>query len=355
MSLEVIKSYLTDPTRFLNLDSIQSYKNMVVVPLVTNEEQTIEFRTLLKGEKEGFAYIKEQESETVAQLEAVNKGSVPVLIPFMQTISGGKQDRTVFEPILIPSAEAENNTVVISIPSKCVERSRWAYRARNAPDNVKRQFLSSELKVSPSSSRRALSAKYRQVSEQSEMWDSIDQMRSSLNISNNVARSNSHIEMAKHKEKDIKDYAQHFTQVPGQTGLGLLINGKLVGIELYGNANSFNDFFDEIINSYALEALIRKDKEKNEISENEAYNQILGKFNIDEMEFMTRKGIGLGEIIEFKSKNMNWVGISLTHQNKICHLYIVAETALPGSSAGPESRQQESRVRTSGLNRRFRR
>jgi hypothetical protein len=349
-----MKNLLVDPTRVLKLESIQSHENMVVIPLILDDIQVIEFDTLLKGEKEGFAFIQEKESEQVAQLEAVNNGLVPILIPFLQTISGGRQDRTVFEPILVPAQTSEKAS--FNIPSKCVEQSRWHYRnnVRNAPRAEQKRFLVSKMRVSPSSSKRALSAKYMQLSEQSEMWGSIGAMRSSLNIPRNVAPDNSHIEMAKHKEKEIEYYKNSFELLPGQTGVALLINGNLIGIEIYGNPGAFRDYFEEIINAYALESLIRKkDKPVDNMTDQEAQNEFLGKFNIDEMEFTTRKGVGLGEIVEFRTLDTKWTGISLTHENKIAHFYLVAETALPRNRA-PGSEERSNRIRTSGLNRRFR-
>ena len=348
MSIEAIKSFLTDPTRVIKLESIQSYKNISVVPLVTRNNHIIEFETLLNGEKGGFAFIQEQESESVSQLEAVNNGTVPILIPFMQTIKGGKQDRTVFEPILVPASISEK--LVFEIPSKCVEQSRWGYRneVRRAARDVQKKFSSSRMKVSPSSSRRTLGAKYHGLSEQGEMWSSLSSLRTQMNIGGNVARSNSHLEMMKSKEKEIKNYAKEFKLIPGQTGAALFINGILIGMELYGN-DSFKDFFEDIINAFALEALIRKTKENFKgISEQDAQNQVLSQFNINNIEFTTRKGVGLGDIVEFKTNDMKWVGISLVHDGKLVHFYMVAETALNKNN---NRTRRTSQVRTSGLNR----
>lgn len=353
MSIETIKNVLIDPTRILKLESIQSHENMVVIPLILDDTQVIEFDTLLRGEKEGFAFIQEKESEQVAQLEAVNNGLVPILIPFLQTISGGRQDRTVFEPILVPAQTSEK--VSFNIPSKCVEQSRWHYRnnVRNKSRAEQKRFLVSKMRVSPSSSQRTLSAKYMRLSEQSEMWGSIGAMRSSLNIPRNVAPGNSHIEMAKHREKDIEDYKNSFELLSGQTGVALLINGKLIGIEIYGNPGAFEDYFEEIINAYALESLIRKKgKSLANLTNQKAQNEFLGKFSIENMEFTTRKGVGLGEIVEFRTLDTKWTGIGLVHESKIAHFYLVAETALPRnrSSGSPE---RSNRIRTSGLSRRF--
>jgi len=43
------------------------------------------------------------------------------------------------------------------------------------------------------------------------------------------------------------------------------------------------------------------------------------------LKFTTRKGIGLGEVVEFESEDKKWRGNTLVHENSLVQFYIVSK------------------------------
>ena len=55
------------------------------------------------------------------------------------------------------------------------------------------------------------------------------------------------------------------------------------------------------------------------------------------LNFTTRKGIGLGEVVEFESKDKKWRGNTLIHENSLVQFYIVSKRG--GSTQTPQREQ----------------
>ena len=126
-AIEVVKDYLGDLTRLVRLGDPQTYKELTIVPLLQKEGQFLDMISLRKGEETNVAYVQERSGgASVSELEVVNQGSKPIMLPFMQTITGGQQDRTVIEPILVPTVNGVDNPLII--PVRCIESGRWSTR-----------------------------------------------------------------------------------------------------------------------------------------------------------------------------------------------------------------------------------
>ncbi len=105
---------------------------MTIIPVIVQDDKFIDFISIKEAEE--LELIEIIETDTVSQLEVINKSDKQVLIPFGMTVHGGKQDRTIWEPILLPVGEKQNifqqnsDNIDINqkytIPAKCVEQSR---------------------------------------------------------------------------------------------------------------------------------------------------------------------------------------------------------------------------------------
>ena len=92
-TIEVVKDYLGDLTRLVRLGDPQTYKELTIVPLLLKDELVLDLISLRKGEETSTAYVQERtQGASVSELEVINQGTKPVLLPFMQTITGGQQD-----------------------------------------------------------------------------------------------------------------------------------------------------------------------------------------------------------------------------------------------------------------------
>ncbi|MHA1328199.1 MAG: ARPP-1 family domain-containing protein [Promethearchaeota archaeon] len=97
----IVESFFKNPLQFLVLEEPQVHENMAVIPIVLKENKFVDFITIQEAEE--LNLIEIVETDSVNQLEVINNSDKEILIPFGVTVHGGKQDRTVWEPILLPA------------------------------------------------------------------------------------------------------------------------------------------------------------------------------------------------------------------------------------------------------------
>jgi hypothetical protein len=337
---EKIHNFLDNNTQFVTFHDPQNYKNLTIIPLILKDE-ILDFITIRDAEEAEIGFIQELKTgEEVANLQAVNQGTIPILIPYMQVVQGGKQDRTIYEPILVPSGET------ISIPSKCIEQSRWSYRS--AQDSHSKRFKTSPMKMTIGVQAKAIRAPYRKKSAQSEVWDSLEMMSNHMSLGASAAPTRSGIQMQETQSAKLEDYSQHFKLIENQAGMIGLVNNQIVAIELYGNPIAFKVFWKDLLNSFAMEGLLRLPtaKDLKPLDNAEIHDRALHCFEQFSLQFKERKGVGLGNIVEFADHELIWAGIALIHENKFAHFYAV------GKSIFPEQQTRTQRMRVSQLRRR---
>ena len=336
---EAVEDFFKDMTRVLKFGEVQTCENMAAVPLIL-QDRGLDFITIREAERLEVAWIQEQVSESVGQLEAVNVGEKPVLIPFLQTVKGGKQDRTVYEPILIPAECKESNP--LPIPARCIEASRWTYAAQLDGGRIQfdggketRKFKTSGIRMNQSVSKRLMEA----GGDQSMLWDSVEAYSELMSIERSKAPTRSYLDMIETKQEEIDEYLAKFKDVEGQCGTAVLVGGEVIGYEFYGNSKAWKDFRQDVLKGYVTEALLRrqikKEKEKEgqekkeeKISTSEAHRKALETLTEKISKIEPREGTGLGYVVEFSSSDGNWQGITLIHENKIIHFYAVGKSSL---------------------------
>jgi hypothetical protein len=334
---EVVEDFVSDMTRILKFGEIQAYENMAVIPLIL-QDQGLDFITIREAEELEVAWIQEQVSELVGQLEAVNVGEKPVLIPFLQTVKGGKQDRTVYEPILIPAGRKKSNP--LSIPARCIEASRWTYGTQLDGGRIQfdggketRKFKTSGARMNQSISRRLMETQ----GDQSMLWDSVEAYSELMRIERSKAPTRSYLDMIETKQEEIEEYLSKFKDVEGQCGITVLVDGEVIAYEFYGNQKAWKDFRTDVLKGYISETLLRqqikeksgKEEEKKEkISTSEAHRKALETLSEKTSKIEPRKGTGLGYVVEFSSSDGGWHGITLINENKIAHFYAVGKSSL---------------------------
>lgn len=317
-SIQFVKQMFENPFGFLKLGSPQVYENMTVIPIIVQDDKFIDFISIKEAEE--LELIEVIESDTVSQLEVINKSDKQLLIPFGMTVHGGKQDRTIWEPILLPSGGKQNilrsNPEKFKqkyvIPAKCVEQSRWSY--------VKgKTFKSSNTRLHPNVAFEAISAV-----GQGGVWNEIQSHRAEMKYSASIAPTQSYLEMTKHIEKQTEDIIKHFKSVDNQCGIAVFINNEFIGIEFYANSEAWKFMSNDIIRAFSVEALRFKDKtvKKEKIEYHDEFLKALSKL---ELEFSERDGVGLGNVVEFKSVNNKWRGITLVLDETMVQFYLVSK------------------------------
>ena len=316
--VQIIESLFENPLNFLKLGVPQVHENMTIIPIIIQEEKLIDFITIKEAEE--LEIIEIVETDTVNQLEVMNKSDKQVLIPFGMTVYGGKQDRTIWEPILLPVGGKQNvfaknpGTVKqkYTIPAKCVEQSRWRYAGG-------RGFKSSSTRLHPNVAYEAISA-----GGQGGVWQEIQSHRTEMKYAMAVAPTQSYLEMTKVSEKQTDDIIKHFKTVENQCGIAVFINGEFIGIEFYANQDAWKQMSNDILKAFSIEAMRFKEKPSKQgiIEHHDEFVRVLHNLSLD---FTVRRGIGLGNVVEFNSNDNKWRGITLVLDDIPVQFYLVSK------------------------------
>ncbi|KKL99442.1 hypothetical protein LCGC14_1814370 [marine sediment metagenome] len=336
-SIQIVKSIFENPLGFLKLGTPQVNENMVIIPIIVQEDKFVEFISIKEAEELNLVEIIE--TETVSELEVINKSNKQVLIPFGMTVQGGKQDRTIWEPILLPSGGKKsvlkrnpgNPSHKYKIPAKCVEQSRWDYTG-------KRGFKSTNQRIHPNVAFEAISA-----SGQGNVWSEIQSHRSEMKYAMGVAPTQSYLEMTKNSTKQTEAIVKNFENLINQCGVAVFINGEFIGIEFYANPDAWKIMSNDIFQAFAIEALRFKDKPYNK-EKIEFNDNFLNLMHTLELVFSEREGIGLGRVVEFNSTDKKWRGITLVHNESLVQFYLVSKRG--GSKSGSHQIQTQIQFQT---------
>ena len=328
-SILLVEKMFEDPFNTLKLGNPQVYDNMTIIPLIVQNDKFIDFISIKEAEE--LELIQINETDTVNQLEVINKSNKQILIPFGMTVKGGKQDRTIWEPILLPAGGKRNilkqNPGEVSqkyrVPAKCIEQSRWHYKGSHG-------FKSAKMHLHPNVAFEAISA-----NGQSGVWNEIQSHRAEMNYAGSTAPTQSYLEMTKSSEKEINKIWKNFENTQNQCGIAVFINSQFIGMEFYANPNAWKTMSKDILRAFSIESLRFKDKPSKAEKVDFHHDFINALLNID-FNFNTRKGVGLGNVVEFNSDENKWRGITLVYDGIMAQFYLV-------SKRGGYQNQQQTR------------
>ncbi|MBW1999658.1 MAG: hypothetical protein JRJ29_17060 [Deltaproteobacteria bacterium] len=306
---ELIQEYLNQA----KIGRKQSYKNLTLFPLLSSYSLDLDYLLLDEALSEGVIEVLEVGDEgTVPELKVINNSPKMVLILDGEELVGAKQNRIVNTTILIQA-----NTTII-IPVSCVEQGRWSY---DSP-----RFSSKERVMSPS--LRAMKSEQVQfslrssgdyMSNQSAIWDEISEKASRRGV------ESPSMAMADIYEKDrpsIQEYVRHFKLIDSQVGAIFMINGRVVGMDSFGKADSFSKVFNKLVESYALDAIDWFDTGKEHKALKSAVTDFMKVSRSSPIE--TRPSVGLGTDCRIESNKTS--GFALVLDNKIIHLSVFSRS-----------------------------
>jgi hypothetical protein len=272
---------------------------------------------LVEAEKIGTAWIQEEKSESVEWLEAINKGSAPVLIPYLHQVEGGKQDRTIFEPIIVPTGKNESSPM--RIPAKCIEMSRWTYSSSRG-ESTSSKFKSAKTRMSSQMSHFVA-----KTGEQAAVWDSVESARLSIGLEAEAAPTSSYREMnvtVYEQMEDMKKLLETLleaTKFENQVGIVVVYGDRVLGLEAYGSTRIWSDLSEEVLKGFLIDKYFLKDTEV----ENERVKDLTQALQHEMKGVKINKGTpsGIGDLYRFESND--WQGITVLYQGVPIHLYAV--------------------------------
>ncbi|MHA2203143.1 MAG: ARPP-1 family domain-containing protein [Candidatus Hodarchaeales archaeon] len=313
------QTLIQDLGSYFDIDNPVTHDKFVVYPLIKTEVSSVVLG-LLAAEEQELAWIQESEgSESVEILEAINKSKNPVLIPYLHQVEGGKQDRTIFEPILIPIGYDESNP--LKIPAKCIEQSRWRYSSSRG-ETTSLKFKSAKTRMA--SQMANVSAK---AGDQSTVWETVSAAVGALQLGEEDAPTHSYREIQEksyEKDGDLKKLQEILSaaiNLENQVGIVCAYGDKLLGLEIYGSPTLWNQFSELVLKGFLTDKAFMQKLETDQTLPDSLEEILRNEFK--DLQVNKEKATGTGDLFRFNNKK--WQGISINYQGNPVHLYATKE------------------------------
>lgn len=302
--MERIKSFLDT----VKVARKQSHENMTLFPLLAPQESDPDYFTLEDALAKDLVQITEvDESGSVPELLLQNRGTIKILILEGEELVGAKQNRIVNATFLVPGKTK------IKLPVSCVEHGRWRYKSRDFKTSGKVMHASLRRASQEAVSQNFLHEKNFR-SDQGRIWDDISVKARRLKAS---APTEAMADVYKSSQDKLNDYLPKFRLVECQVGAIFVINGEIVGVDCFGYGDTFSQFFQKLVKSYALDAIDWMDKADNlkPVPPDKARSFLA---SISKSKGRTERSLGLGEDVRFESKFL--AGAGFLEEGRVLHL-----------------------------------
>jgi hypothetical protein len=324
----VIKEYLGQ----IKVGRKQSYKNLGLFPLLSEYAASLDYLTLDEAFAAGLIEVGEiDQAGSVPEIRVVNSAPKKVLILDGEELVGAKQNRIVNTTIIV---EAHSTTV---IPVSCVEQGRWDYSG--AGFRSEGRVMAAELRAMKSRQVHdsvRVSGKYR--SDQGAIWDKIEEKAARMGAASpSMAMSM----IYEKKLSDIREYEARFRPVGMQIGAVLMINGRIAGLDSFGDAGCFSRYFKKLLGSYILDAIDRVEPEKeHKVLRGDATSFLRAAIaaNVE-----SRPSVALGTDCRIASDKLT--GFALTLDGQVLHLAMFGKNGDGKPRAHRGSRMQRASAR----------
>jgi len=248
------------------IENSRSHKNLTVFPLIgrNNLSDLTTFHQAINDESLEVSEISDQGS--VPSLNVHNKNLTPVFIIDGQTITGKKlkQNRIITVSTLIPETSSMKLSVL------CSERGRWSRTDREFASRDSSMFAKARFSKMETMSQRANGSSnesYDKSADQQQTWEQINRKFSSFN---DYSSSESMQDIYKNKEDILAEFEKELTMPENAVGCIFAIGNRVLGFELFSSHQLFADLYPQLLKSYALDAIERKNRNNNQPSLDDA-------------------------------------------------------------------------------------
>ena len=296
---------IKDTLLTLEFGKIQSFKNRAVIPRTIPVKGGPQYLTLKEALEQQLLKVTEvSEGGSVPNLKVTNKGDTSVLLLDGEELAGAKQNRVLNTTILLGK---KSKTV---IPVSCTEMGRWSYSMS--------EFADSEVVMSPgirsmkaATVSASLERKESYCSDQGAVWSAIEEISRKADVD---SPSSAMRDVYTSRRDDLDSYLKAFEYQPDQRGLFVFIDGKVTGFDLLSRAESYEVLHAKMVKSYAMDAMLRRDKKAGKPSETEARQFIARAVDCQEEKYRSK---GLGWDYRYEGKQI--VGSALIYRKVAIH------------------------------------
>ena len=301
-----MKEIMKEQLEALKFGEIQIHKHVAVLPIMNTNSSVMDYWTMKEAMEHNFLTVTEVTNDGhVPELKVINKGDKPVLLLDGEELAGAKQNRVLNTTILL---KEHSETI---IPVSCTEHGRWFYRSSKFEESG--YIMSANLRsVKNASVHKNLKACNAFISDQLAVWDGIaDQARA-----NRVdAPTGAMRDTLEAKQEDMDDFLTHFPMISGQNGLLVMVNGKVVGMDMVSRTEAFASLHPKLIKSYVMDALTEKPAKGKAASRKMADAFLAAILECKENAF---DSVGYGR--DYRYEGQKIVGSALVHDSIVIHM-----------------------------------
>lgn len=290
----------------LQIGTAQHSDRMTVFPLFPKTAPRHMYITLGEAMAGGKFKIREiSEGGSVPELSVVNEGDVAVLLLDGEELHGAKQNRILNVSVLVGPGEE------MVIPVSCTEQGRWRYKSKEFCDSgvIMARSIRQEKNLNV---KRSLENSRHFQSDQGAVWEGVHELMEQAGIDSPTSAMKDVFES---RQADLKAGRKKFPAEAGQTGMAVLINGKLAGAEWLSRSKAYAQIHEKLIDSYLLEVLLDTAKHERPAS---TIDPVIAFFSMLGIVSPQRyKSVGLGSDLRYEMPNV--VGSALEVDNEIIH------------------------------------
>lgn len=204
------------------------------------------YRTLDEVLASAVAEITEISGQgSVPELHVFNRGDKPVFILDGEELVGAKQNRVVNLTILVPAR------TMVTIPVSCVEAGRWRARSRAFAAAPRTQYAAGRAKRM-SQVTASMQVSGLRHSDQAEVWADIAEKSARMGADSPTGA----MEEIFLRHGDFADRCvDQLLPVPRQAGALFLIEGRVIGFDLFDRAVTLRRLLPKLVRSVAMDAV----------------------------------------------------------------------------------------------------
>jgi hypothetical protein len=230
------------------------YENLAVFLIHSDQNDDREYITLDQGLKDDVVKVSEKKQAQVQELEIDNQSDKYLFLQEGDRVSGGQQDRIIITSLVVPPKSGK-----MPLPSFCVEEGRWHGQAGFG--------ATANAALAPKEVRQASKV----FNEQGRVWQSVRGLKVQACSADGVKAPNTNTSLNETLDSpQVKQLSDKCTEAlrgvlnehPSAVGLAVVVNGSIEEVNVYPNGQLLGKLYPRLLQSYALQAALTKDKAK---------------------------------------------------------------------------------------------
>ncbi|MBK7583831.1 MAG: hypothetical protein IPI67_27015 [Myxococcales bacterium] len=210
-----------------------------LVPLLLSEsDEQADALLLEEGIASGQTQVNEiGEGGIVGQVRVLHRGVVPLLVLQGEQILGAKQNRSFNSSFLVEPGEE------VVLPVSCVEQGRWRHTTHS--------FVAGATTLAPEIRARKLKRVSESIrmsgtydSDQRSVWADVSEY---MEATGTQSITSAYEDARKQRGEETEQALKSLEPLPGQVGLAVVRDGRVVLIDLFGSSRLFARAFQKCL------------------------------------------------------------------------------------------------------------